>query len=27
MVDHEVLDPKQLKHLAQKIASKKARTR
>jgi BlaI family penicillinase repressor len=27
MVDHEVLDSKQLKHLAQKIASKKARTR
>ena len=27
MVDHEVLDPKQLQHLAQKIASKKGRTR
>jgi hypothetical protein len=27
MVDHEVLDRKQLQHLAQKIASKKGRTR
>lgn len=27
MVDHDVLDPKQLQQLAQKIASKKGRTR
>jgi predicted transcriptional regulator len=27
MVDHEVLNPKQLQHLAEKIASKKGRTR